>query len=323
MPFVAAVLFAFIPAFLMAGFIYWLDRYEKEPLIVLGAAFTWGAVVAAAGAFVLNTFFGIGIYALTGSSDVAEGATAALVAPVVEEGLKGAALLVIFLAFRREFDSVLDGIIYAGVTALGFAASENVYYLYAFGFQEGGWDSFWQMVLIRDLVVAWQHPFYTAFTGIGLAFARLHKGLLIKLIAVSVGFASAVVTHAFHNSFISLVSGWEGFAIGSVIDWTGWVLMGLFIIFMIARERGLLQRQLKDEVVGGVLSAAQYARALSPLTMSVALVSGGPPAAQFYRLCGELAHKKEQLLRMGDEDGNIERVKLLRGQLSALSPRIR
>jgi len=264
MALVAAVLLAFVPAFMMAAFIYWLDRYEKEPLIVLGAAFFWGAVVAAGGAYIFNTVFGIGIYALTGSGDVADQATASLVAPFVEEGLKGGALLVIFMAFRKEFDSVLDGIIYAAITGLGFAATENVQYLYEYGYVEGGWDGFWQLVLIRDFVVAWQHPFYTAFTGIGLAFARLHKGLIVKLAAAAIGYAFAVVTHAFHNSFSSLVGGLEGFALGSLIDWFGWFLMAAFIVFMIGRERGLLARQLKDEIADGVLSPAQYARALSP-----------------------------------------------------------
>ena len=41
---------------------------------------------------------------------------------------------------------------------------------------------------------------------------------------------------------------------------------------MIARERGLLQRQLRDEVPLGVMSAAQYGRALSPWTMSLAFL---------------------------------------------------
>jgi RsiW-degrading membrane proteinase PrsW (M82 family) len=319
----AAFLLAFGPAFLMATFIYWLDRYEKEPLIILGAAFFWGAVVAAGSAFILNTVFGIGIYALTGSGDVADQATSSLVAPFVEEAMKGAALLVIFVAFHSEFDSILDGIIYAAITALGFAASENVLYIYEYGYVEGGWEAFWQMVLMRDLVVAWQHPFYTAFTGIGLAFARLHKGVLVKLVATATGFAFAVFTHGFHNSFIGAIGGSEGLVWESLIDWFGWFLMALFILLMIGRERGLLQRQLQDEIAGGILSAAQYARALSPWTMTFALLTGGPAAARFYRLCGDLAHKKEQLMRLGDEEGNAALISSLRGELAELGRRVR
>ena len=236
--------------------------------------------------------------------------------------MKGAALLGIFLAFRKEFDSILDGIIYAGITALGFAASENVMYIYEYGYLEGGWEGFWQLVLIRDVVVAWQHPFYTAFTGIGLAFARLNKGVLVKLGAMAVGFSLAVITHAFHNSFLGVIGGLEGSVVESLIDWTGWLLMAVFILFMIARERGLLKRQLQDEVASGVLSARQYARALSPWTMSFAWITGGPAAARFFRLCGELAHKKEQLSRLGDEQDNTAVISSLRGELVKLSPRV-
>ena len=91
---------------------------------------------------------------------------------------------------------------------------------------------------------------------------------------------------------------------------------------MIARERGLLQRQLKDEVPLGVMSETQYNRALSPWTMSVAFFRGGPAAARFYRLCGELAHKKEQMMRLGDEQGNAAAITALRGELAALGPQV-
>ena len=323
MPFVVALIFSFLPAFCMAAFVYWLDRYEKEPLILLGAAFFWGAVVAAGGAFVINTIFGIGIYAVTGSGDIADQATASLVAPFVEEGLKGLAVLIVFLFFRSEFDSILDGIIYAGITALGFAATENVLYIYGHGFVDGGWDGLWQLVFIRDLVVAWQHPFFTAFTGIGLAVARLHRSMLVKLVAVPLGYASAVFAHAIHNSIGTLIGGMAGFALGSVLDWFGWLAMAIFIVFMIGRERRLLQDQLEEEVASGAITNAQYRRALSPLTMSTAFLSGGAAASRFYQVCAELAHKKDQLLKLGDEQGNAALVQSLRRELATLAPRVR
>jgi hypothetical protein len=217
----------------------------------------------------------------------------------------------------------LDGIIYAGITALGFAATENAQYIYQRGYLEGGWAGFWQLVFIRDVVVAWQHPFFTAFTGIGLAAARLQRGLPAKLVAVAIGFAFSVSAHAFHNTFARLIGGLEGFALGSIMDWTGWLVMAIFVAFMIDRERGLLKRQLRDEIAGGIISAAQYEKALSPMTMSTAFLTGGRNAARFYQLCGELAHKKEQFMRFGDEQGNTATVKLLRSQLAALSRQVR
>lgn len=322
MALIISLFFAFVPAFLMAMFVYWLDRYEKEPLALLGGAFFWGAVVAAGGAFVINTVFGVGIYFLTGSGDLADQATASLVAPFVEEGLKGLAILIIFLFFRKEFDSVLDGIIYAGIVALGFAATENVLYIYGHGFQEGGWNGLWTLVFIRVFVVAWQHPFYTAFTGIGLAVARLNKNVLVKIIAVPIGYFTAVFLHAFHNSFGSFVGGLTGFALGSLLDWSGWFLMAIFIIFILSRERGIMQKQLQGEVSSGLISQAQFQKALSPMTMSTAIFTGGPSAARFFRTCGELAFKKEEYSKLGDEGDNLAIVQKLRGELAALAPQV-
>ncbi len=322
-PFLVSLFFAFVPVFLMAAFVYWLDRYEKEPLILLGATFFWGAVVAAGAAFVINTVFGIGIYALTGSGDIADQATASLVAPFVEEGLKGFAVLIIFLFFRNEFDSVLDGIIYAAIAALGFAATENVLYIYGHGYVDGGWNGLWQLVFIRDVVVAWQHPFFTAFTGIGLAVARMNRNILVKIIAVPTGYGFAVFAHAFHNSFGDLIGGMSGLVLGSLADWSGWFMMAIFIIIIIARERMLMKRQLMGEVASGVISQAQYQRSLSPLTMSTALFTGGFTAVRFYQTCGELAHKKEQLQKLGEEGGNTAIVQTLRNRLLMLSPHIK
>lgn len=322
MAFLVSVFLAFAPAILMAAFVYWLDRYEKEPLALLGGTFMWGAVIAAGGAYVINTIFGVGIYALSGSENLADETTAVFIAPVVEEGLKGMAVLIVFLFFHNEFDSILDGIIYAGVTALGFAASENVMYIYERGFVEGGWGGLWQMTLIRDIGVAWQHPFFTAFTGIGLAVARMNKQVLVKLIAVPGGYALAVFTHALHNALGNAIGGIEGFAIARLADWFGWFAMLIFIIYMIGRERVVMMRQLAEEVSAGTISAAQYRAALSPLTMTTARFRGGRVASRFYQLCGELAHKKEQLGRFGDEEGNRAAVATLRTELVALSPRV-
>ena len=43
MAFIVSIFFGFVPVFFMALFVYWLDRYEKEPLILLGSTFFWGA----------------------------------------------------------------------------------------------------------------------------------------------------------------------------------------------------------------------------------------------------------------------------------------
>ncbi|MEK6753979.1 MAG: PrsW family intramembrane metalloprotease [Chloroflexota bacterium] len=322
MALLVSIFFGFVPMFLYAAFVYWLDRYEKEPKALLGAAFFWGVVIAAGGAFVINTAFGLGIYIFTNSETAAEFGTASIVAPIVEEILKGLAVGIVFLMFRKEFDSILDGIIYGGIVGLGFAATENTLYIYRNGYLEGGWGGLFLLVFIRVFVVGWMHAFFTAFTGIGFAISRLNRNTLIKIVAPFVGLGIAISIHAFHNTFGSLIGGGEGLIIGSLIDWLGWALMFGFIIWMIVYERNIVKKQLLEEVSAGVISQAQYQKALSPWTLTTAGLSGRA-TSRFYHACGELAHKKEQLKKLGDEGGNAAIVESLRMELASLAPQVR
>jgi RsiW-degrading membrane proteinase PrsW (M82 family) len=324
MAFLGALFFGFVPMFLFAAFVNWLDRYEKEPKLLLGAAFAWGVVIAGGGAYILNTVFGIGIYAITGSEGAAEFGTTSIVAPIIEEALKGLAVLVVFLMFRKEFDSVLDGVVYGAVTAMGFAAIENVLYIYRNGYVEGGWEGFWVLVVIRVVLVGWMHPFFTAFTGIGLAIARMTRNVLVKIIAVPTGYAIAVVAHAFHNTFSGLIGGFEGLLAGTFVDYLGYGVMLIFIIWMIVYERNILRKNLHDELASGLISIQQYHRATSffQANAHIAALTSGTfrSTARFYQVCGELAHKKEQFAKMGDEGGNTKIIETLRAELLQLSP---
>jgi len=322
MALIGAIFFGFAPALLFAGFLNWLDRYEKEPKLLLGAVFVWGFVIAAGGAFIINTIGGIGVYLFTESESATDLVTASVFAPIVEESLKGLAVLIVFLFFRKEFDSVLDGMIYGGVVALGFAATENAFYIYDRGFSEGGWGGFWFLVFVRVILVGWQHPFYTAFTGIGLATSRMSRNPLVKIIAPFVGLGVAMLTHSFHNTFASLVGGFEGLAAGTFLDWTGWLVMFIFTLWMISRESRLLPKHLQEEVNGGRMTAAQLRKAANPFGSSFAFLSGRA-AARFYQVCGELAHKKEQYFIHGDEGGNVAVIEKLRAELAMLSPQVR
>lgn len=319
-----AFFFGFVPMFLFATFVNWLDRYEKEPKLLLGAAFMWGVVIAGGGAYVLNTAVGIGVYSITGSVKAADFSTTSIAAPIIEEALKGLAVLVIFLMLRKEFDSILDGIVYGGITAMGFAAIENVLYIYRNGFQDNGWEGFWTLVFIRVVLVGWMHPFFTAFTGIGLAIARMSRNTLIKLIAIPAGYTVAVFTHAFHNTFSSVIGGGGGFILGLIADYFGYAIMLGFIIWMIAHERGILKRQLVEEVNSGAITREQYNAAISFFQAGAhlsALTSGAFRATvRFYQVLGELAHKKEQFQKMGDEGRNTKIIEQLRMEMTQLAP---
>lgn len=320
MPLALSILLGFLPMFLFAAFVYWLDRFEKEPRLLLGGVFFWGAVVAAGAAYILNTEIGLGVYMLTGSEAAAEVSTTSLVAPVIEETLKGLAVLLVFILAHKEFDSILDGIVYAAVTALGFAATENAYYIYNLGYLADGYPGLFELTFIRVVLVGWQHPFYTSFIGIGLAAARLNRNRTLRITFPLLGLAASVLTHALHNSMAQFLTGLVGMAVTSMIDWIGWSFLLGFVIYMIWRENQLLRRQLSEEVQLGIITTDQYRSACSFQRRSSGIFS--PRRRQtnrFYQVCAELSHKKNQLALMGDEDGNGKIITDLRGELQQLS----
>ncbi|MDR3574801.1 MAG: PrsW family intramembrane metalloprotease [Anaerolineaceae bacterium] len=326
MGFLFSVFFGFFPTFIFATIIYWLDRYEKEPKILLGAVYCWGAIVAAGIACAINTLFEGAFIAFTGAQGAADLTTASIVAPVVEETLKGFAVLLVFLIFHDEFDSILDGIVYAGVAALGFAATENTLYIYN-GFHQNGWSGLAYLVFVRVVLVGWQHPFYTAFTGIGLAISRLSRRVFLKIIAPIIGLGIAISAHSLHNILSSLISGPNGMVFTSAFDWSGWLVMFVFILWMIHRERQLNISQLMDEVVSGVITSQQYNIACSAWSQNAAsfkaIFKGQYQATlQFYQLCGDLAHKKQQFAALGEERDNAQIIERTRMELKRLSPLI-
>jgi RsiW-degrading membrane proteinase PrsW (M82 family) len=317
----------FVPMLAFSWILYWLDRFEKEPKLLLGIVFTWGALVAAGVAFITNTVLGIGVYWLTGS-DLATGLfTGSFAAPLIEESLKGFAVLLVFVIYRQEFDTILDGVVFAGITALGFAASENAYYIYNYGFLENGFQGLFHMAFIRVILVGWQHPFYTAFIGIGLALARFQSGTLRQAILIMGGWVVAVTTHAIHNTIATLASGPSGLIFGTMLDWTGWALMVVFILWQTHQEKKWIRTYLIEEVGMGTLSMAQYRTAASGWAISSARFSAlfhgnFRFTSRFYTAAAEIAFTKEKLRRMGEEQGNSRRVEVLRAEMRKLSPRV-
>jgi protease PrsW len=325
-PVLAALFFGFVPCFIFAAILYWLDRYEKEPKLLLGAVFAWGAIVAAGGSYIINSVFGMTIFGLTGSEGLADVTGATISAPLVEESLKGLAVLIVFLIFRHEFDSVLDGIVYAGISALGFAAVENSIYIWR-GYLSDGWGGMALLVFIRVILVGWQHPFYTAFIGIGLAVARTSRNGLVKFAAPLLGWGLAMFTHAMHNFLASVpLLGELTCLLGSALDWLGVIFMFVIILWAGWMEHKNIILHMREEVQAGIISPAQYRTASSNLSLAGAwlgsIFNGSfSSTTRFYQVVGELAHKKEQLRKHGEESGNSVLVQKYRQELATLSPR--
>jgi len=74
--------------------------------------------------------------------------------------------------------------------------------------------------------------------------------------------------HAFHNTIASLAPGHCGHIFGTILNWSGWFLMLIFILWAINREKQTIKRYLGEEISLGIISAAQYRTASSPLAQT-------------------------------------------------------
>ena len=140
-------------------------------------------------------------------------------------------------------------------------------------------------------LVGWQHPFCTAFTGIGLAISRLNRNILIKIAAPIAGWMLSIFTHAFHNTVATLFTGIAAYIVGSLIDWTGWLFMFGFALWAINRERLCNVKYLKYEIATGLINPRQYQTACSAWGQGIArfnALSSGRyrQTSRYYQLCG-------------------------------------
>ena len=208
--FVVGLLLALLPLPLLLAGVLALDRLEPEPPDALVAAFLWGAGVAALLAMIINTLGLTLIWVpLLGE---AEGFyfTATVIAPVVEETLKGTVLFGMLWFRRHELNGPTDGIIYAGMVGLGFATVENISY-YAATAQTGTLAGTFVM---RGLLTPLLHPLCTALTGIGVATAAMRRPGRGRVQPVVAGLAGAIALHALWNGATAFGLAGTAFAYG-------------------------------------------------------------------------------------------------------------
>lgn len=214
---------SFVPMLFYALVLWLLDRYEKEPIALLATAFLWGAIPSIILALIMQLVLDIPLMAVAESSQLTYDLLgASVVAPLTEEGVKALALILLLLVLRREIDSPVDGLIYGGMIGFGFAAVENVLYLFG-ALAEGGIGGAFGLAFLRAGVFGLNHAMYTGFSGLGVALALELKPNWARVLSVLVGFALAVAAHALHNALATFTaySGLAALLLAVLVDWAG------------------------------------------------------------------------------------------------------
>ncbi|MCL1923894.1 MAG: PrsW family intramembrane metalloprotease [Propionibacteriaceae bacterium] len=188
--FFMAVILALITLVPMVIAVMALDRLEPEPVPMLVMAFLWGAGSAVLVSALVEEF-GAFLIVVGTSADV-EWSTVVILAPVVEEICKGAVLFGILFFRRHEINGITDGVVYASMCALGFAAVENIHYYVS------SWSMF-ATFIGRGVLSPMVHPVATAMTGIGIALSITRRGPTKFFLPVG-GLILAMVLHAIWNA---------------------------------------------------------------------------------------------------------------------------
>jgi protease PrsW len=285
----------------------WVDRLEAEPARMLWFAFLWGALIATSASLLVNTAAAVAADAVGLDPDVVAGVVSA---PVAEELFKGLGLLLIFVVARREFNGVVDGIVYGGVVALGFAYVEDIFYL-AQNYQLLGQEGLVATFVLRCLVTPFAHPMFTICTGIGLGLIA-HRRTWSRAWVPLLGYAVAVAGHALWNAsalselFLLL------FVLVQVPLFVGFVLV---VVYARRAEARMMREHLTGYGLNGWFTPAEVAMLVSPSERRRARAWArdrvGPAGASAMRAfqdeAAELAIARDHLERGDLDHGWVER----------------
>ncbi|WEH41007.1 PrsW family glutamic-type intramembrane protease [Streptomyces sp. AM 2-1-1] len=254
---------AVLPVPLLMTAFRWLDRVEPAPWRNLLFSFAWGSCAAALVAIIANSFATHWIAVATADPTGADTLGATVVAPIVEESAKGAAVLMIFLFRRREFSGIVDGIVVAGFTATGFAFTENILYLgNAFGEdRQLGTVGIASLTVgtffVRIVLSPFAHPVFTVLTGIGFGFAATGRRRRVRRVVLPLlGLVLAMSMHALWNG--SAVLGPYGFyLVYGVVMMPAFGLLTWLALWSRQRELRTLAAEFPAYAVAGWLTPAE------------------------------------------------------------------
>jgi protease PrsW len=318
---------AVVPTILYVNLVWWLDRYEREPVWLLALAFFWGAIPAVLLVFVPEVVFDNLLDSFLGAGGLKNALSFGVSPPLFEESAKGIFLVGLMLIFWNEFDDPLDGIVYGSMVGFGFAMTENLFYFIGAS-QSGGVGGEIFNIVMRAFLFGLNHAFFTAWTGLALGWARTHAGVLNRVVVPVLGWLTAMFFHGVHNLGATFAEATVclSFLVAILSDWGGILLMTVIAFWLIGRERQWLVAELQPEVASGLLTQQEFDVLISSLrrvrTRFAALTNRGWMAyrhlGRFYQLATDLAFKKHELHSFGEERGNSAEIVRLRDQLQKL-----
>src|SRR5438552_5042719 len=164
--FLTAFVWGVIPMLVLLAIVYFVDRYEKEPLKLLAVALVMGAIIAPLVAVLIEDGLNIRSSAFVSSTIPFTQLTPWT--PIIEEVVRGLAILAVFFIVRYEIDDLLDGVVYGAVVGIGFGLAADFWAI----LQAPNLGQSITPALPGIMVAGFNHVFYGAVIGLVVATAR-------------------------------------------------------------------------------------------------------------------------------------------------------
>lgn len=187
------LLIALLPIAILLIYIYRADKRSPEPASQLLKAFFFGTLCVPITLVMTIPMEAIGLFTYDPTTISGAISTSFFGAAIPEEGAK---LLMLWLLLRknRHFDERLDGIVYAVFVSLGFAAIENIMYLFE------NYDSFIIVGITRGVLSIPLH--FACGVLMGYFYSMTSFGKKFRVANTLMIYIAPVVIHGIYDSIL-------------------------------------------------------------------------------------------------------------------------
>ncbi|GAA4304180.1 PrsW family intramembrane metalloprotease [Aestuariibaculum suncheonense] len=208
------ILLALAPICIIILYIYYKDKYEKEPPKLLIVSFLLGAILSICITTVMYYGFDI-VLPLPNKTSILEQFIKAFFVVGFTEEYSKYIIVKYYAQTKAAFNEPFDGIVYAVMVSMGFAATENIVYVL---------DSGIQTALLRAFTAVPAHATFGILMGYYIGKAKFSKHRILLNIA---GLGLAILFHGAYDFFLFI-----DFVPGI---WTG-AFISLFIGIVLSRN---------------------------------------------------------------------------------------
>lgn len=183
------LLAAIAPVCVIILFIYFKDKYEKEPRRLLLYNFLLGAIVSIIITSILYYAFDM-VLPLTNKTSIFEQFIKAFFVVGLIEEFSKYVIIRYFAQPNKAFNEPFDGIVYAVIVSMGFAATENIFYVI-----QGGYP----IALARAFTAVPAHATFGVLMGYFMGKAKFSNSKIVLNLS---GLLFAILFHGAYDFFL-------------------------------------------------------------------------------------------------------------------------